>query len=678
MTNLLRKVWGSVSTRANSSKFSPNSFSTSSSHVSSLSDQIIMCSSSTGEFDRIPLDVFMQIVKLLQPNEVARLAAVCKLWKLIVFDDKLWMYYLQNQLVPWESISFSEINLRSGFPLQTYTQMESFMNIYGLRAQVPGAIIIDGGSGYCKFGWSKFDSPSGRSATFLEFGNIESPMNSRLRHFFATVYNRMQVKSSTQPVVVSIPLCQYDDTEDAKAARRQLKEAIHSALFGMNVPAVCAVSQATLALFAARRTSGIVVNIGFQQTTIVPILNGKIMRKVRVEAVGVGALKLTEYLREQMQQKNLQFDSLYTVRSLKENLCYVALDYEAELCKDTEASYEVAAAGWFTLARERFQTGEILFQPRIAGMRAMGLHQAVGLCIDHCHAAELTADETWFKTIVLAGGTACLPGVADTEDAKAARRQLKEAIHSALFGMNVPAVCAVSQATLALFAARRTSGIVVNIGFQQTTIVPILNGKIMRKVRVEAVGVGALKLTEYLREQMQQKNLQFDSLYTVRSLKENLCYVALDYEAELCKDTEASYEVAAAGSFTLARERFQTGEILFQPRIAGMRAMGLHQAVGLCIDHCHAAELTADETWFKTIVLAGGTACLPGVAERLEKELHGVLPPSVADGIKVIPPPYGSDSAWYGAKLISNLSTFPNSWCITKKEFRSKARRNLV
>lgn len=51
-----------------------------------------------------------------------------------------------------------------------------------------------------------------------------------------------------------------------------------------------------------------------------------------------------------------------------QNLCYVAVDYEAELCKDAEASYEVAAAGWFTLKQERFQTGEILFQPRIAGM----------------------------------------------------------------------------------------------------------------------------------------------------------------------------------------------------------------------------------------------------------------------------------------------------------------------
>ncbi|GJU16996.1 actin-related protein 8 [Tanacetum coccineum] len=418
---------------------------------------VMMSYGSTGEFDKLPVDVFMQIVKLLEPEEVARLTSVCKTWKLLASDNKLWVYYLQTQkLVPWDAIFFSEISLRSGFPLQTFpSERQSFMSIYGQRAQVPGSIIIDG------------------KDLFTELNSA-----ALILIIFFSLALWMQVKSSTQPIVVSIPITQYDDTEAAKAARRQLKEAIYSALFGMNVPAVCAVSQATLALFAAKRTSGIVVNIGFHQTSVVPILHGKIMRKVGVETVGVGALKLTGYLREQMQQRNLHFDSLYTVRSLKENLCYVALDYEAELCKDTEASYEVAAAGWFTLKRERFQTGEVLFQPRIAGMRAMGLHQAVALCIDHCHDAELTTDESWYKTVVL----------------------------------------------------------------------------------------------------------------------------------------------------------------------------------------------------------AGGTACLPGVAERLEKELHDLLQPSIANGIKVIAPPYGADSAWYGAKLISNeaLSTFPNSWCVTKKEFRSKARRNLI
>lgn len=42
--------------------------------------------------------------------------------------------------------------------------------------------------------------------------------------------------------------------------------------------------------------------------------------------------------------------------------------------------------------------------------------------------------------------------------------------------------------------------------------------------------------------------------------------------------------------------------------------MSLQQAVALCMDHCQAAGLTGDVSWFKTVVLTGGTACLPGLA----------------------------------------------------------------
>ncbi|KAL6204204.1 hypothetical protein ACLB2K_021472 [Fragaria x ananassa] len=468
MAALIRKLLESVvSGRKNSTS---DSSSTSSSYASSL-----------GELDPIPTELLMQILRLVGPKEAARLSVVCKAWQSLVADDKLWMFFWQTQQQQeprWESVLFSETYLRSGPPIQplwSEVPRLSLMSIYGQRAQVPGAIIIDGGSGYCKFGWSRYACPSGQSATFLEFGNIESPMYSRLRHFFGTIYSRMQVKPYMQPVVVSIPLCHYDDTESAKASRKQLKEAIYRVLFDMNVPAVCAINQATLALYAARRTSGIVVNIGFQVTSIVPILNGKVMRKVGVEVTGLGALKLTGFLRELMQQNNINFESLYTIRTIKEKLCYVAEDYETELSKNTQASFGAGGVGWFTLSKERFQTGEILFQPRLAGVRTMGLHQAVALCMDHCHSAELTADDSWFKTVVL----------------------------------------------------------------------------------------------------------------------------------------------------------------------------------------------------------AGGSACLPGLAGRLEKELHGLLPPSVSNGITVVPPPFGADTAWFGAKLISNLSTFPGPWCMTKKQFRQKSKVKL-
>lgn len=37
-----------------------------------------------------------------------------------------------------------------------------------VKALLPSLICYwEGGSGYCKFGWSKYSCPSGRSATFL-------------------------------------------------------------------------------------------------------------------------------------------------------------------------------------------------------------------------------------------------------------------------------------------------------------------------------------------------------------------------------------------------------------------------------------------------------------------------------------------------------------------------------
>uniref|UniRef100_A0A1J3JUJ1 Actin-related protein 8 n=1 Tax=Noccaea caerulescens TaxID=107243 RepID=A0A1J3JUJ1_NOCCA len=461
---ILRKVWGSVWNRSNSGKDS----------ASQRSIQVPLLSS-LGAFDQLPMDILIQILMLMEPRDAVKLSLACKAWKCLASGNRLWIFYLQCSQDSWDSIFFAETSLRSGYPLRMLSGQSgelSLMRIYGQRARVPGSIIIDGGSGYCKFGWSKYASPSGRSATFLEFGNIESPIYARLQQFFATIFTRMQVKPSMQPIVMSLPLCHFDDTESAKASRRQLKTAILNVLFDMNVPAVCAVNQAVLALYAARRTSGIVVNIGFQVITILPILHGKVMRQVGVEVIGFGALKLTGFLKEKMQENNIAFQSLYTVRTLKEKLCYVALDYNAELSRDTQASVEVAGEGWFTLSKERFQTGEILFQPRLAGMRAMSLQQAVALCMDHCDAAGLTGDDSWFKTVVL----------------------------------------------------------------------------------------------------------------------------------------------------------------------------------------------------------AGGSACLPGLAERLERELHEDLPASICNGVRVIPPPCGVDTAWHGAKLISNLSTFPGPWCITRKQFRRKSR----
>ncbi|XP_066349895.1 actin-related protein 8 isoform X4 [Miscanthus floridulus] len=344
MAMLLRKVWDSVLARAAAPGADPPPGSPRARRAHAQRAEQFQYqyhgSLSLGALDAVPTDVLAQILRLLGPLDAARSSAVCRAWRVLASDNGLWAFFLRLGPEPWDLVVFAETHLAAGpvsHPWLYYDSSPqlSFKQIYGLRAVVPGTLIVDGGSGYCKYGWSKYAAPSGRCATFL----------------------------------------------------------------------------AVLSLYASKRTSGIVVHIGFNTTSVVPIFQGRVMYEIGVETVGQGALKLTGFLKELMQRRNISCESLYTVRAIKEKLCYVAADYEAELRKDTQASCEVDGEGWFTLSEERFKTPEILFQPHMGGMRAMGLHKAVALCMDHCYTSGTVGDDSWYKTVILAGGSSCLPGL---------------------------------------------------------------------------------------------------------------------------------------------------------------------------------------------------------------------------------------------------------------------------
>ncbi|KAL2628807.1 hypothetical protein R1flu_013493 [Riccia fluitans] len=384
--------------------------------VSALRDDMNM-ETGDSECSKLSGDLLLSIFKRLTAKDLVAVSLVCKVWKLVASDEMLWEALLRVEAGPklWQTIFFAESYLRTGLTSREPYLPLSFRTIYGDRLRTPRSIIIDGGSGYCKYGWSDQDEPGHRLPTFLEFGNIESPMYSRLKALFITLFQCMEAKPSAQPIVLTAPISHPDNTGTALAARKQLREITHSVLFELGVPKICFVNQAILALFAANRTSGIVVNIGFNVTYVVPILHGKVMRSIGVELVGQGALHLSVHLNELMEQNMRPAASMYTVRTLKEKLCYVAQDYDAELNKaNVRATLAINQDVAFTLDNERFRAPEILFQPRLGHLRTMSLQQAVALCMEHSSAFPVThkADENWFKTIVLSGGTACLPGLA--------------------------------------------------------------------------------------------------------------------------------------------------------------------------------------------------------------------------------------------------------------------------
>lgn len=113
-TTILRKVWETV--RPNSASSSTRSNSDRLIYSNNNND-VNSSNSSGGALDRIPLDILYQILKVIGPKESAKLSAVCKYLRFVVSENRLWVYFLQDN---WDSIFFGETHLRSGFHLPQY------------------------------------------------------------------------------------------------------------------------------------------------------------------------------------------------------------------------------------------------------------------------------------------------------------------------------------------------------------------------------------------------------------------------------------------------------------------------------------------------------------------------------------------------------------------------------
>jgi len=236
----------------------------------------------------------------------------------------------------------------------------------------------------------------------------------------------------------------------------------------------------------------------------------------------------------------------------------------------------------------------------------------------------------------------------------------------------VPALYVASAPVLSLYAAGRSTGIVVDCGYDVAHSVPVYEGYSLSHAihRTDLAGRG---ISDYLAKCLTEKGIHVDDADMINDIKKKLTYISLDFDGDMyfaasSSTLEKSYELPDGQVITLDNERFRCPEALFQPSFLGMESAGIHEITYNSIMNCNTDIRRA---MYGNVVLTGGCSMFPGFADRMNKELANRAQGSTR--IKVVTPPERTYAAWFGGSILASLSSFSQLWmsAIEYEEFGS-------
>jgi len=258
-----------------------------------------------------------------------------------------------------------------------------------------------------------------------------------------------------------------------------------------------------------------------------------------------------------------------------------------------------------------------------------------------------------------------------------ANRERLVTVHFENFGFQK--VQLATQAVLSLYASGRTTGIVFDSGDGVTHTVPVYEGFAIPHA-IKRMDLAGRDLTQWMMTLLMRQGYRFTTsaeFEIIRQLKEELCYVAKDYSADVrraaaCSSAAArarrnatkesdkavkddftrSYELPDGKEITVSAARFKCPEMLFKPELIGKEVDGVHKCLFKSIVACD-IDVRADLE--KNIIVSGGSTMFRGFPERLEAEVAKLVPPTMSLGINVVAPDDRAQSVWIGGKILASM-----------------------
>lgn len=210
-----------------------------------------------------------------------------------------------------------------------------------------------------------------------------------------------------------------------------------------------------------------------------------------------------------------------------------------------------------------------------------------------------------------------------------------------------------------LFSYGKTTGLIVDSGFNCSSSVPIYEGFPLEHASVKENLGGedlSLNLLDLIKDNIDPSYVGLKGRLSADGIKEAHGFLSND-KSDTFSDP-FTYKMPDGKTINLDKEVYLANECLFTPD----NNLSIQQLIETSIDKCH--ENIQNEIK-ENISLTGGTTLLKNFPSRLKNELSKL---KKVTGFNITFSNERKYSAWIGGSIVSSLETFQYMW-VTKEEF---------